>query len=409
MLETAVSLERAAETIAGEQSSGTFVEVPGETAELRRRHGAVVESIEKVAPQPAGPSLTGRYPAGVEFERGRVTVRWPLENIGQSLVNVLPTVAGNLTELAEVSGLRLLDLDLPVSLIESCPRPQFSVEGTRSLASVQGRPIVGTIIKPSVGLSPAQTATLVRELALAGVDFVKDDELIASPPYSPIEQRVTSVMEAVHDAAERTGKKAMVAFNITGDIDEMKRRSEHIAAAGGTCAMVCLNAVGLPAVMALAHDCGLPIHGHRAGWGALTRHPALGVEFAVYQKLWRLAGVDHLHVNGLDSKFWEPNESVSQSARACLEPIIDTADRAMPTFSSAQWGGQAPETFRRVRSIDLLYLAGGGIMAHPGGPAAGVRAIHQAWQAAVTGTPLEIHARQHPELAAAITAFGASP
>ena len=37
LIESPIDPRRAAETMAGEQSSGTFVAVPGETPELRRR------------------------------------------------------------------------------------------------------------------------------------------------------------------------------------------------------------------------------------------------------------------------------------------------------------------------------------------------------------------------------------
>ena len=130
--------------------------------------------------------------------------------------------------------------------------------------------------------------------------------------------------------------------------------------------MVSLNSVGLVGVSHLHHHSELPIHGHRNGWGMLTRCPYLGMEFTAYQKLWRLAGVDHLHVNALQSKFWEPDESVVRSIKACLEPMFAEDDRAMPVLSSGQWGGQAPDTYRLTGSTDYIYLAGAGIVAHPG-------------------------------------------
>lgn len=103
------------------------------------------------------------------------------------------------------------------------------------------------------------------------------------------------------------------------------------------------------------------------------------IEFAAYQKIWRLAGVDHLHVNGLQNKFWEPDDSVVASIQSCLTPLWpDAAHCAMPVIASGQWGGRAPETFRRTQTLDVMYVAGGGIMAHPDGPAAGVNAIRQA-------------------------------
>jgi len=135
------------------------------------------------------------------------------------------------------------------------------------------------------------------------------------------------------------------------------------------------------------------------------RCPALGMEFKAYQKLWRLAGVDHIHVNGLANKFCESDESVVRSIKACLEPLLGGYS-VMPVVSSGQWGGQAPETYRQTKTLDLMYLAGGGIIAHPGGAAAGVAANRQAWQAAAAGAPLDEFARQHSELRQAIDFFG---
>ena len=244
----------------------------------------------------------------------------------------------------------------------------------------------------------------METLIEAGLDFIKDDELMANAPHSPLERRVEAVMRVVNDFADRTGKKPMVAFNITDEIDAMLRHHDAVAAAGGTCVMVSLNSVGLPAVAHLRRHCRLPIHGHRNGWGLISRHPYLGMEFPAYSKLWRVAGVDHLHTNGLRNKFCESDESVIASARSCLTPMFGA--RIMPVFSSGQWAGQAPDTYQRVGSTDLMYVCGGGIMAHPGGIAAGVASIRQAWEAALAGIPLDEHAREHVELRQALEHFG---
>jgi ribulose-bisphosphate carboxylase large chain len=91
-----------------------------------------------------------------------------------------------------------------------------------------------------------------------------------------------------------------------------------------------------------------------------------------------------LHVNGIQNKFWESDDSVVASIEACRTKMFDHKT-VMPVVSSGQWGGQAFETWRRTKTVDLLYMAGGGIMAHPMGPAAGVVALQQAWKAAVDG------------------------
>jgi len=409
-IETAFPLQDAAATMAGEQSTGTFLRVPGETDELRERCAARVESIEELG-DAAAPSLPGSgLPKSGDGKRrtARVTLSWPLHNMGPSLPNLLAAVAGNLSELKAFSGLKLLDLGLPPEFLTRYQGPQFGVAGTRRLADVWDGPMIGTIIKPSVGLSPEATAEQVRGLVEAGIDFIKDDELQADGPHCPFEARISAVMRVIRDHAERTGKKVMYAANLTGDIDEMLSRHDHVLAEGGTCVMASMNSIGLPAMKVLRAHSQLPIHGHRNGWGMYGRSPAIGMSFIAYQKLWRLAGIDHTHVNGIDNKFCEENDSVIASARACLQPMFPAPNpgcEIMPVFSSGQSAKQAHATFAALGSTDLIYAAGGGIMGHPQGPAAGVASLRQAWDAAVSGVPLETQAARHPELAAALSKF----
>jgi ribulose-bisphosphate carboxylase large chain len=335
-----------------------------------------------------------------------VEIAFPIGNVGPNLPTLLATIAGNLFELGEVTGARLLDIDLPADYAGSFPGPRFGIPGTREKAGVQGRPLLGTIIKPSIGLSPDETANLVDALCAADLDFIKDDELTGDPPNAPFEARLAAVMPVIQRYADRRGRKPMYAINISGTVDEMRRRHDAVLAAGGTCVMVSLNWVGFSGVEDLRRHTELPLHGHRNGWGLLTRHPALGFAFPAYQKLWRLAGVDQIHVNGLRNKFWEPDESVISSARACLRPEPGLAP-LMPVFSSGQWAGQAPDTFAALGSTDLLYLAGGGIIGHPDGIAAGVASLREAWEAAVEGIDLTAYAQTRPALKAALDYFGA--
>ena len=212
-------------------------------------------------------------------------------------------------------------------------------------------------------------------------------------------------MRSVTAHADRTGKQVMVAFNLSGDVAQMLRRHDLVLAHGGTCVMVNMLAVGLAGVQALCHHSQLPVHGHRAGWGMLSRHPLLGMDYPACASFFRLAGVDHLHVNGLRNKFCEPDASVIRSARACLKPL-GSSSPVLPVFSSGQSAGQVPDTYAALGSADLLYLAGGGVMGHPAGTAAGVASLREAWQAALEGVPLSDYAKTHPALAAALARFG---
>ncbi|MEZ5837220.1 MAG: ribulose-bisphosphate carboxylase large subunit family protein [Geminicoccaceae bacterium] len=384
LIETGYDPAVAAAVVAGEQSSGTFVPVPGETPELKERSAARVERLEVIG-EVGEPSLPGAGRDGsTPYRRARMTLSWPLANLGASLPNLVATVAGNLFELKQVSGLRLLDIRLPGAFADRYAGPRFGIEGTRRLSGVDDRPLVGTIVKPSVGFDARQTAGLVDMLAHAGIDFIKDDELQADGPACPFEERARAVMRVVNDHAERTGKKVMFAFNITGDLDEMRRRHDLVRDLGGTCVMASLNSVGLAGMIELGRMSELPIHAHRNGWGYLSRHPLLGWSYVAWQKIWRLAGADHLHVNGIANKFCEDDGSVIASARTCLTPMFeDRPALAMPVFSSGQTPKQALPTWKALGSVDLIFAAGGGIMAHPGGPAAGVRALREAWDDAV--------------------------
>jgi ribulose-bisphosphate carboxylase large chain len=392
LLETPIEPREAAEILAGEQSSGTFVPVPGETPELKERAAARVarlELLDEDVPAPSLPSAGLNIAPGVRLYRAAVTLSWPVDNIGPSLPNLLATVAGNLFELKPVTGLRLLDIRLPASFAAAYPGPAFGVAGTRRLAGVAKGPLIGTIIKPSIGFGAGETAELVRTLCAAGIDFIKDDELQSDGPSCPFEARARAVMRVIDEAAQRTGKKAMYAFNLTGELDQMRRRHDLLVELGATCLMASLNSVGLVGMIELARFSQLPIHAHRNGWGYLSRHPLLGWSYVAWQKIWRLAGADHMHVNGLQNKFAEADDSVIESARTCLTPLFaEKPCVAMPVFSSGQSAAQAPGTWRALRSTDLIVTAGGGIMAHPKGPEGGVAALREAWDAAVAGDPL---------------------
>ena len=407
-IETPLDPAKAADVLAGEQSSGTFVKVHGETDQLRAQSRATVDRIEEIEPA-AAPSLPNawlqRQGARGPWRRARVTVSFPIDNIGTNLPTLAATVAGNLYDLGEVTGMRLLSLALPRDYRARFERPRQGIAGTRRLVGVSDRPLLGTIIKPNVGLSAEQTGELVGELCEAGVDFIKDDEVCANPVHAPLAARVREVMSRVRRYQDKSGRHVMVAFNISDDIDAMRRHAELVAREGGSCVMVSLNWCGFAAVAALRRSTDLAIHGHRNGFGMMSRHPALGISFDAYQTLWRLTGIDHLHVHGLDGKFADFNDEVAAAARACLTPLSD-GDAVMPAFSSGQWAGTLPATFAAVNSPDLMFLAGGGIMAHPDGPRAGVASMLEAWEAVRQGVPLDVFAQRAPALRRALEFFG---
>ncbi len=408
-IETPGSVEAMADKIASDQSTGTFVPVPGETPELKARVAARVLAI-----RPLADAATASWPEAEAghgaIHRADVDIAFPLDAIGTDLSALMTIAVGGIFSIRGMTGLRVVDLKLPQEYRSAYPGPQFGLTGSRKLTGVYNRPIIGTIVKPALGLRPHETAELVGELIGSGVDFIKDDEKLMSPAYSPLSERVAAIMPKILDHEQKTGKKVMYAFGISAtDPDEMMRNHDLVLEAGGNCAVVNINSIGMGGMAFLRKRSGLVLHAHRNGWDVLTRHPGIGFDFKVWQQFWRLLGVDQFQINGIGVKYWEPDDSFVESFKAVTTPLFDQSDCALPVAGSGQWGGQAPETYRRTgRTTDLLYLCGGGIVSHPNGPAAGVRAVQQAWQAAVADIPLETYAKDHPELAASIQKFGSA-
>ncbi len=403
-IETPGSIEAMAQKIAADQSTGTFTELPGETEALKARVAARVEQIDHL-PDADTPAFPTDMPG--PFHRADVTIAFPLDAIGTDIAALMTITVGGVYAVRGLTGVRVMDIDLPPAW--AChPGPQFGIAGSRRLMGVDKGPMIASIIKPSLGLSPEDTAQVVDMLCQAGVDFIKDDEKLMSPSYSTLAARVDAIMPVIQRHADKTGKRVMYAFGISSaDPDQMMRNHDHVVSWGGNAAVVNINSIGYGGMAFLRKRSHLCLHAHRNGWDILTRHPALGMEFRAYQKIWRLLGVDQFQINGIRAKYWEPDDSFVRSFHDVMTPMFSEADRPLPVVCSGQWGGQAVETYQRTGgTLDLMYLGGGGIHGHPNGPAAGVRAIRRAWQAAEAGETLEQAAKTDADLAASLAKWG---
>lgn len=404
-LETNGDIEKLAAKIASDQSTGTFTELPNETDEVRARCAATVTNITPLEPadHPSFPDPDGTGP----YNRADVTIAYPLEAVGTDIAALMTITVGGVYAVRGLTGVRVRDFDLPQEW--SCHSgPQFGIAGSRRLMGVENGPMIASIIKPSLGLLPEETAAVVKTLCEAGVDFIKDDEKLMSPSYSPFDDRVKAIMRVIHDHADKTGKKVMYAFGISSaDPDTMMQNHDIVVGNGGNAAVVNINSIGYGGMSFLRKRSALCLHAHRNGWDILTRHPGLGMDFRAYQKIWRLLGVDQFQINGIRAKYWEPDESFVRSFKDVMTPMFSDADRPLPVVGSGQWGGQAVDTFRQTgRTLDLMYLAGGGVHGHPMGIAAGVKAIRQAWDSADADIELADYAKDHPELAASLAKWG---
>ena len=215
LIETPHSLEHAAAVIAGEQSSGTFVSVPGET---QRAEGALRRAVERVEPLDTvdSPSLPGCKAAAARSGPHRSIGAVSSSSRFRCTTSVLRCQLARPRWPAISTSCR--SCRACAWWISSCRRRSPTViRGPASVSTARassrrsyGRPLIGTIVKPSIGLSTEQLRTLVRDLASAGLDFIKDDELHADPPYAPLAERVPAVMAEIERVADATGKKSHV-------------------------------------------------------------------------------------------------------------------------------------------------------------------------------------------------------
>ena len=161
-IETPHNVEKAAAVLAGEQSSGTFVAVPGETEELKTRFAARVEHIEHLETV-SEPAIPGAHSPDGLYRRAQVEVSWSVENFGHNLPTLVSTLQGNLYEITQFTGLKLMDIQFPETYANAYRGPRFGIDGCRSLTGVAcGRPRIGTIIKPTGGRTPAPTTANCR-------------------------------------------------------------------------------------------------------------------------------------------------------------------------------------------------------------------------------------------------------
>ena len=374
-----ISLKEAAGGVAAESSIGTWTELT--TAEpYMEKLAAHVFSIE-------GNVMKIAYPAEL-FEDG-------------NMPNILSSVAGNVFGLKALKNLRLNDIELPTELLKSFKGPKFGIKGVRELLKVSKRPLVGTIIKPKLGLKTTDHARVAYEAWAGGCDVVKDDENLSSQRFNPFEERVVKTLESRDRAEEETGERKVYMVNVTAETETMLKRAEYVLAYGGEYVMVDILTCGFSALQTL-RDQGfkLVIHAHRAGHAAFTKNQKHGISMRVIAKVARIIGVDQLHVGTVVGKMSESRKEVLENIEACKMPMGGLKP-VLPVAS----GGLHPRlvpALMKTFGKDFVIQAGGGIHGHTDGTFAGATAMRQAVDATLQGKTLEEYAKTHKELKRAL-------
>ncbi|MCW3994688.1 MAG: type III ribulose-bisphosphate carboxylase [Candidatus Bathyarchaeota archaeon] len=374
-----ISLREAAGGVAAESSVGTWTELTTEQPYVKRL-AAHVFSIE-------GNTVKIAYPVEL-FEAA-------------NMPNILSSVAGNVFGLKALRNLRLLDVDIPKALLASFSGPAYGIDGVRKLLKVSKRPLVGTIIKPKLGLNTKDHAKVAYEAWLGGCDIVKDDENLSSQKFNPFEERLVTTLESRDKAQDETGERKVYMINITAETELMLQRAESVLAHGGEYVMVDILTCGWSALQTLRNqNFKLVIHAHRAGHAAFTKNPLHGIAMKPIAKVARIIGIDQLHVGTVVGKMAETKLEVKENIAACKDEL-GSFKPVLPVASGGLYPTLVPallETFGN----DVVIQAGGGIHGHPEGTVAGAKAMRQAVDAALEGKTLEDHAKSYKELAVAL-------
>ena len=392
----AVDFAWAAGALAAESSIGTWD--PGLTTMTgeERQYGARVIKMDE-----AKKLAWIAYPPGL-FEFG-------------NLSQLLSSVVGNVYGLKEVHKLRFVDIEMPAAYVRSFPGPQLGIEGVRRLVGFRDRPILGTIVKPKLGLSSDNWAKAAYNAWRGGIDFVKDDENLTNMVFNGFYDRARKVMEAKKKAERETGEKKLYFCNVSAPVSEMKKRADFVCGEmGNNYVMIDVLTVGWSAVQEMRDHLegkGIGIHAHRAMHGAFSRLEDHGIDMLPVSKWIRMAGSDTLHAGtlGAGKMFTEGGKSHARAIYDMLRGEMYGLKTVFPVASGGMHPGVIHHVWDASGSPDFCAAAGGGVHGNPLGSEAGARAMRQAVEAYQKGIPVEEYAKKHDELAAAIKRWGTKP
>jgi ribulose-bisphosphate carboxylase large chain len=345
-----------------------------------------------------------------------VKVAYPQELFEENSVsNILSSVAGNVFGMKCVKGLRLEDVKFPAKLLKSFPGPRFGVEGYRKILKVKDRPLVGTIVKPKLGLKTRDHAKVAYEAWVGGCDLVKDDENLSSQEFNPFEKRAAKTLEMCDKAAEEVGEEKGYLINVTAEAMLMLKRADLVKELGGKFVMHDVITGGFSSLETLRQHSKLGIHSHRAMHGAFTENPEHGLSMMCVADFARMAGSDSLHIGTGIGKMRGGKREVAE-IREEIEAmrVSKTAHRLeqdwqglKPTFAVCSGGiypGHIPYLMKNFGK-DIIIQAGGGVHWNPRGSEYGAMGMRQAVDATMKGEKLEVYAKSHLELREVLEKF----
>lgn len=392
-------ISRMTERFAVGQTLGTWVKVPGISREMRQTYQGRVVSVIPCPPADLDPQVP-------EQSGYVVQLALPTVNFGSDIAQLITTCLGN--DASTSMQAKLVDLQMPGDFAAEFGGPRFGIDGVRELTNVKDRPLVLNMIKPCTGITPEQGAEIFYQTALGGVDLIKDDELLGDTSFSPLVRRVQAYEAAASRAESETGHRTIYVPNITAQGNRLIDNACRAVDAGAKAVMVAYGSVGYGMLSQVAEVAGVPVLGHYAGSNMFFEGPASGMTAGLAAGSFpRLAGADLALINTPYGGYPMRRSSYLDTAHRLGLPT-PALKPTMPVVGGGVHPGLA-ELFLSELGNDIVLAPGGAVQGHPGGAAAGVRAMLQAIEAWQQGASTSDYAAEHRELAQAIEKFGYRP
>ena len=337
-----------------------------------------------------------------------------------NMPQILSAIAGNIYGMKVLKNLRLLDISFPKEILKAYKGPKFGIDGIRKLTNINKRPLLGTIVKPKVGLNETEHANICGQAWKGGLDIVKDDENLTNMTFNKFEKRISETLKIRDKIENQTGEKKIYMPNITAPVSTMKKRADHVIDNGGEYVMVDILTIGFSALQEIRdylEDKNIVIHAHRAMHAAITRNKKHGMTMLALAKLMRVIGMDQLHTGTVIGKMEGDKKEVLEINKVITESKItgnnitlldqdwSNIKPVLPVASGGLSPLHIPELFN-ILGQDMVYQFGGGCHGHPEGTEAGARAIRQAVEAVSSGYTLEEYSKKSSELAKALEKWG---
>jgi 2,3-diketo-5-methylthiopentyl-1-phosphate enolase len=358
-----IDAARQAKIIAVGQTAGTWDSRFADREASLKRHLAEVVSVETD-----------------DRGYGLARIRFPEINVENDLASLLTMIFGkySMAGAAKVTGVHL-----PANYGRM---PKLGITGIRERLAVRDRPLIMAIFKPALGLSPEDHAAILSQVAYAGLDIIKDDEIMGDLAVAPTQKRLEACRRVLDEVKAQTGRTVLYAINVTGTADKLIEKARSLVKEGANALLLNVLTYGFSVLEALASDSeiNVPIFIHPAFAGAMCASDDTGLAYSVVLgTLMAHGGADAvLYPAHYGSLPFDPREEAKIRDELRSRNVF-------PVPSAGIHPGIVPKAIADY-GTDVILNAGTGIMDHPDGPDSGVRAFFEALERVESNQSFEL-------------------